>query len=61
MRRVQFKVDIKNIKSQKAVEKLAAFKEGCLRNYAIQSYGNSSGTIVYSIIDDEWKTLKNDV
>jgi len=61
MRRVEFKVDNRNIKSQKAVEKLGAFKEGCLRNYAVQSYGNSSGTIVYSIIDDEWKTLKNDM
>src|SRR5690606_4480705 len=61
MRRVEFKVDNKNIKSQKAVEKLGAFKEGCLRNYAIQSYGNSSGTMVYSIIDDEWKTLKNNM
>lgn len=61
MRRVEFKVDNKNIKSQKAVEKPGAFKEKCLRNYAIQSYGNSSGTIVYSIIDEEWTTLKNDM
>lgn len=59
MRRVEFKVDNKNIKSQKAVEKLGAFKEGCLRNYAIQSYGNSSGTIVYSIINEEWEKLRS--
>jgi len=53
-RRVEFKVDIKNIKSQKAVEKLGAVKEGLLRNYNIQSYGNSNGTYVYSILKEEW-------
>ena len=54
MRRVEFKVDIKNIKSQKAVEKLGAVKEGLLRNYNIQSYGESNGTFVYSILNNEW-------
>ena len=55
MRRVEFKVDIKNIKSQKAIEKLGAVKEGLLRNYNIQSYGESEGTCVYSILKEEWK------
>jgi len=59
MRRVEFKIDNKNIKSQRAVEKLGAIKEGLLRNYIIQSYGNSTGTFVYSIIDDDWIKLKN--
>src|SRR5690606_20062878 len=36
LRRVEFKIDIKNIKSQKAIEKLGALKEGLLRNYNIQ-------------------------
>lgn len=55
LRRVEFKIDIKNIKSQKAVEKLGAVKEGMLRNYTIQSYGESEGTYVYSILADEWR------
>jgi len=55
LRRIEFKVDIKNIKSQKAVEKLGAIKEGLLRNYNIQSYGESTGTYVYSILREEWK------
>ncbi|OBQ52478.1 GNAT family N-acetyltransferase [Tamlana sp. s12] len=54
LRRVEFKIDIKNVKSQKAVEKLGAFKEGLLRDYNFQSYGNSAGTYVYSILRDEW-------
>ena len=55
LRRVEFKIDINNIKSQKAIEKLGAFKEGLLRNYNIQSYGESKGTYVYSILKEEWK------
>ncbi len=55
LRRVEFKIDEKNIKSQKAIEKLGAVKEGLLRDYNIQSYGESKGTYVYSILSDEWK------
>jgi len=54
LRRVEFRIDIKNIKSQKAIEKLGAVKEGMLRNYNIQSYGESEGTYVYSILTEEW-------
>ncbi|CAM4405915.1 GNAT family N-acetyltransferase [Zobellia nedashkovskayae] len=54
LRRVEFKIDINNIKSQKAIEKIGAVKEGLLRNYNIQSYGESEGTYVYSILKDEW-------
>ena len=55
LRRVEFKIDINNIKSQKAIEKIGAFKEGLLRNYNIQSYGESKGTYVYSILKEEWR------
>tara|TARA_R110000868_G_scaffold163800_1_gene396127 strand:- start:7730 stop:8308 length:579 start_codon:yes stop_codon:yes gene_type:complete len=55
LRRVEFKIDINNLKSQKAIEKIGAIKEGLLRNYNIQSYGESEGTYVYSILKEEWK------
>ncbi|WP_116772287.1 GNAT family N-acetyltransferase [Maribacter litoralis] len=54
LRRVEFKIDINNIKSQKAIEKIGAVKEGLLRNYNIQSYAESKGTFVYSILKEEW-------
>lgn len=54
LRRIEFRIDIKNIKSQKAIEKLGAVKEGLLRKYNIQSYGESEGTYVYSILIEEW-------
>ncbi|RXG15835.1 RimJ/RimL family protein N-acetyltransferase [Leeuwenhoekiella aestuarii] len=55
LRRVEFKIDIKNQKSQIAIEKIGAVKEGLLREYNIQSYGESKGTYVYSIIKEEWE------
>lgn len=55
LRRVEFKVDVNNLKSQRAVEKIGAIKEGFLRNYNIQSYGESKGTYVYSILKEEWE------
>lgn len=55
LRRVEFKIDINNLKSQRAIEKIGAFKEGLLRNYNIQSYGESKGTYVYSILQQEWR------
>lgn len=55
LRRVEFKIDINNLKSQKAIEKIGAVKEGLLRNYNIQSYGESKGTFIYSILKEEWK------
>jgi RimJ/RimL family protein N-acetyltransferase len=58
LRRVEFKIDIKNIKSQKAIEKIGAVKEGLLRNYNVQSYGNSKGTYVYSILKEEWSSIE---
>ena len=59
LRRVEFKIDRNNIKSQKAIAKIGAVKEGMLRNYNIQYYGESKGTNVYSILKDEWAKTNN--
>jgi len=59
LRRVEFKIDVNNLKSQKAIEKIGAVKEGLLRNYSIQSYGASKGTYVYSILKEEWGKQNN--
>ena len=58
LRRVEFKIDVNNLKSQNAIKKIEAFKEGFLRNYSIQSYGASNGTYVYSILKEEWGNAK---
>lgn len=59
MIRVQFKTDEENLVSQKAIERLGAKKEGILRNERIRSTGKPRNAVVYSIIENEWKSIKN--
>ena len=59
LRRVEFKIDVHNLKSQKAIEKIGAVKEILLRNYNIQSYGASKGIYVYIILKEEWRKQSN--
>ncbi len=59
-RRIQFSADIENIRSQKAIEKLGAKKEGVFRNNYIDAQGNNKDDVYYSIIKSEWASLKNE-
>ncbi|WP_226537409.1 GNAT family N-acetyltransferase [Fictibacillus halophilus] len=56
--RVQFKTDERNIRSQKAIERLGAVREGILRNEKILEDGFIRNTVLYSIIKDDWSTVK---
>ena len=56
--RVQFKTDARNERSQKALERLGAVKEGVLRKQMIVSDGYVRDSIYYSIIDSEWPSVK---
>lgn len=58
MIRVQFKTDADNLRSQKAIERIGASKEGILRNERIRSTGDPRNAVVYSIINEEWPQLK---
>lgn len=57
-RRVEFEVAHKNIRSQKAVEKIGGIREGVLRKHSLQPDGSVRHTVVFSIIDDEWPQVK---
>lgn len=57
-RRIQFSADQENIRSQKAIEKLGAKKEGVFRNNYVDSQGNSRNDVYYSIIREDWEELK---
>ncbi|WP_299533532.1 GNAT family protein [Ulvibacterium sp.] len=57
-RRIQFSADLENIRSQKAIEKLGAKKEGIFRNNYIDSNGKSKHDVYYSIIREDWEELK---
>lgn len=56
--RVQFKVDTRNRRSQAAVAKLAAVREGVLRRDRLTRTGYIRDTVVFSILDHEWPPLK---
>lgn len=56
--RVDFTVVGDNIRSQRAVERIGAVKEGVLRKHRITSGGAILDNVLYSIIDDEWPAVK---
>ena len=56
--RVQFKVDMRNKRSQAAVAKLGAVKEGVLRRETRTWTGHIRDTVVFSILDSEWPAIK---
>ncbi len=56
--RVQFKTDLNNVHSQRAIEKLGAVREGVLRRYQIRSNGLPRDTVMYSVLAEEWPAIK---
>ncbi|HEY2737467.1 MAG TPA: GNAT family protein, partial [Thermoanaerobaculia bacterium] len=56
--RVQFKTDLNNLHSQRAIEKLGATREGVLRSYQMRSNGVLRDTVIYSVLRHEWPQVK---
>jgi N-acetyltransferase len=56
--RVQLKTDSRNLRSQRAIERLGAVKEGVLRNHVIMPDGYFRHSVYYSILDSEWPVVK---
>jgi RimJ/RimL family protein N-acetyltransferase len=56
--RVQLKTDLRNERSQKAIERIGAVKEGVLRNHMILPDGRIRHSVFYSILDTEWPAVK---
>lgn len=56
--RVQLTVDSRNRRSQAAVAKLGAIREGVLRRHMVTWTGHYRDTVVFSIIDAEWTAVK---
>lgn len=57
--RVEFMVDVRNARSQAAVLKLGAVKEGVLRSHKITWTGHVRDTAVFSITDYEWPGVRD--
>jgi RimJ/RimL family protein N-acetyltransferase len=57
-RRVQLSADVDNIRSQKAIAKLGATREGVFRANYINASGESRDDVYFSIVQTEWAALK---
>ena len=55
IRRVEFRVDSRNARSQAAMTKLGATREGVMRADRITWTGHVRDTVLFSILRDEWR------
>ena len=55
VRRVEFRVDSRNGRSQAAMDKLGAIREGVLRADRITWTGHVRDTVLFSILKEEWQ------
>ncbi|MFB5649212.1 GNAT family N-acetyltransferase [Leptospira wolffii] len=58
---VEFRTNYFNFPSRKAIERLGAKLDGILRNHRWNSNGTLRDTAVYSILQSEWPTVKNNL
>ena len=56
--RLQIRTDLRNERSQRAIERLGLVREGVARKNMIMPDGYHRSSIFYSVIDDEWPALK---
>lgn len=56
--RVVFTTDAENERSRRAIERLGAIREGILRNYRIGKDGSTHLWMMYSIVGEQWPTVK---
>lgn len=58
LNRVQIKAGHENLRSQQAIERIGAQKEGILRNHMIKKDGTIRHTVMYSIVIEDWQQVK---
>lgn len=56
--RVQFKTDSRNVRSQRAIERLGAVPEGVLREAHLLPGNYFRTSLYYSILESEWPAVK---
>lgn len=52
--RVEWHTDVRNERSQRAIERLGAVREGLLRRHRRRADGTWRDTVLYSMTDEEW-------
>ncbi len=56
--RVQLKTDSRNVRSQRAIERIGGRLEGTLRNHMLLPDGTVRHSVYFSILDSEWPAVK---
>jgi RimJ/RimL family protein N-acetyltransferase len=56
--RVQLKTDLRNERSQRAIERIGAVKEGVLRDHVVLPDGYVRSSVIYSILAREWPDIR---
>jgi RimJ/RimL family protein N-acetyltransferase len=56
--RVQWHTDLRNVRSQAAIERLGAVREGVLRRHRLLPDGSWRDTVLYSMTELEWPAAK---
>lgn len=59
--RVQLKTDRRNVRSQRAMERLGFVREGVLRCHMIAGDGQIRDTVMYSVIAEEWPRVRETI
>lgn len=59
MRTVRFHTSHLNLRSQAAIERLGAHKDGVLRQHMRHKDGSLRDTVCYSILDHEWPAIRD--
>ena len=55
---MQFKTDARNLRSQRALERIGAQREGVLRRHLIVRDGYRRDSVFYSVIAPEWPAVR---
>lgn len=58
---VEFRTHRLNVQSRRAIERLGAQFDGVLRNHRISANGTVRDTVVYSVIVNEWESVKSNL
>jgi RimJ/RimL family protein N-acetyltransferase len=58
MNRVSLCTDVRNTRSQAAIEKLGAVREGILRSHMVTQGGRIRDSVLYSIVLEDWPEVK---
>ena len=61
LNRIELKTSLLNLKSQGAMLKIGAVKEGVLRRHAINEDGLVRDTVYFSFIKEEWPKIKSTI